>query len=662
MTTLTEARADAGDPSPEATQFVDLNESQRCRDCGAPCDDADRFCRTCGAAIAEDAERSRLVADPLVGMLVGQRYRILARIGSGGMGAVYRVRHEQLGKQAAMKLLHGDLARDPSMVKRFVREARAVSRLNDPHTVSVFDFGQSGGLVFLVMELLQGRDLGHALSEDGPFSPGRVARVARQVAASLDEAHALGIVHRDLKPQNLFACDTPSGTERIKVLDFGLAKLLEGREESAALTQVGTVMGTPYYMSPEQIEDTHVGPASDVYGLGAVLYRLLTDSPPFQHPSPLGILHRHLHDPVPRLSDTDPALEPLDAVIERAMAKDPSDRFASVGAFASAVEHAVQSISGTTPTPLRLAPDAARDRATDVVGTREEFERFERRWRARRWLRAGIPVLLVPAALGAVVAFAADAEQYLPAREQEPNDQVLQASTLRAGPWLRATLPPRGRDGREDRDLFRFVPESLEGRRRIEVVPTPSVGVSATVYNAAREVVATQEGAPGESLAFDGLPGTRGLVLRVSAAQGDGDYRVRLRHRPTYHAEEREPNGTASLARPLRDGSPVVGTFGWPGDTDWFLLPWGEVDTRYELMLEPVPRGDVAIVVVDEQGTEVLRLDDAGAGEAEAHTFEVAAADVVGRPRVRLEVEGPVDAALTYTLTVERLAPDAEPR
>lgn len=628
------------------------------------CDDGDRFCRTCGAAIAEDAERSRIVADPLVGMLIGQRYRILARIGSGGMGAVYRVRHEQLGKQAAMKLLHGDLARDPAMVKRFVREARAVSRLTDPHTVSVFDFGQSGGLVFLVMELLQGRDLGHVLAEEGPFSPGRVARVVRQVAASLDEAHRLGIIHRDLKPQNLFSCDAPQGGERIKVLDFGLAKLLEAREESVALTQVGTVMGTPYYMSPEQIEDTHVGPPSDVYGLGAVVFRLLTDTPPYQHPSPLGILHRHLHDPVPLLADSDPALAPLDLVLQRAMAKRPTERFGSVGAFARALDEAVGALSGSTPTPVRTArePEPEPTALTDNVATREQFERFERRWRARRWLRAAIPALVVPATIAGVVAFAADAEQRLPAREREPNDQVEQATGLRPGVWLRASIPPRGRDGREDRDLFRFVPESFAGRRRIEVAPSDSVALNATVYNAAREVIATQVGEAGMALAFDGLPASRGVVLRVSAASGDGTYRVRLRHRPAYLGEEREPNGSASAAQPLGDGSTVVGTFGWPGDADWYALPWAEQDASYAFELEPVPGGDVAVAVVDEQGTEVLRIDEGGVGVGEGGTFHVAASDVVGRPRLRLEVRGEVDAAMTYALTVRQQADEAVAR
>jgi len=242
----------------EATVAGDGPAATRCHSCGAERQATARFCSSCGAQFSVDGYAA--FVDPLVGAVVGERYRIVARIGSGGMGAVYRVEHVQLGKVAAMKLLHGELTRDPQMVRRFSREARAVSRLTSPNTVSVFDFGRSGTFVYIVMELLSGMDLARLLHEQGPLPAWRVASVVRQVAASLAEAHGKGIVHRDLKPQNLFVLDPHGGPdERIKVLDFGLAKAAEGRDDSLELTQAGVVMGTPHYMSPEQIREGDVG-------------------------------------------------------------------------------------------------------------------------------------------------------------------------------------------------------------------------------------------------------------------------------------------------------------------------------------------------------------------------------------------------------------------
>ena len=182
--------------------------------------------------IAEHADAPD-IADPLLGQVIAERYRIEELIGRGGMGVVYRVEHVRIGKVMAMKLLHGALARDKHVVKRFKREAEAVSRLDHPNTVQVFDFGQSDGMMYLVMEFLSGRDLGLLIKERGAIPFDNVARMATQIAASAAQAHDLGIIHRDLKPENIMVLEDRVLEDYVKVLDFGLAKLREDQRRGS---------------------------------------------------------------------------------------------------------------------------------------------------------------------------------------------------------------------------------------------------------------------------------------------------------------------------------------------------------------------------------------------------------------------------------------------
>ncbi|HYQ16860.1 MAG TPA: serine/threonine-protein kinase, partial [Polyangiaceae bacterium] len=243
--------------------------------------------RPAPAALHERATDMRELADPLIGVVVAERYRIKEPIGRGGMGVVYRVEHARIGKLMALKLLTGELTRDPQQVARFKREALMVSRLSHPNTVQVFDFGASDGLVYLAMEYLKGEDLGHLIRRVGPLSVARTLKIVIQICSSLSEAHAKGIVHRDLKPENIIVMQGSDDEDLIKVLDFGLAKLREGGELSE-VTSRGAIVGTPYYMSPEQIRGDDVGPESDVYALGALTYACLTASVVFEAQTPMG--------------------------------------------------------------------------------------------------------------------------------------------------------------------------------------------------------------------------------------------------------------------------------------------------------------------------------------------------------------------------------------
>lgn len=315
-----------------------------CPQCALPYESPARFCGGCGARLPAAAPVPRAPElsgpgagpaeedeDRWVGKTVDRRYRVLSRLGVGGMGLVYKVEHIHLAKIAAMKVLHPEMARDAEAVRRFRIEAQAVSRLDHPNIVQTFDFGQSDDALYLVMEYLKGEDLAAIVKREGTLPFDRAARLFVQVCSALTEAHESGVIHRDLKPENIMVVQRRDGTEAAKVLDFGLAKLRE-RADTLGVTSGNQVIGTPYYMSPEQVRSEPLDLRTDIYSLGATLYRVLTGSPPFQATTPMGVLTKHVTDPLelPRTRAPALGLPPMaDAIVSRAMAKLPDDRYAS---------------------------------------------------------------------------------------------------------------------------------------------------------------------------------------------------------------------------------------------------------------------------------------------------------------------------------------------
>ena len=281
--------------------------------------------------------------------MVDRRYRVVMRLGSGGMGVVYQVEHLHLGKKAAMKVLTPDGAAQPEMVRRFRNEAQAVSKLDHPNIVQTFDFGQCDGALYLVMEYINGEDLSALIRREGPWSFARAARLFVQVCAGLVEAHEAGIVHRDLKPENLMVVKRRDGSEHVKILDFGLAKLRERATDSerSSVSSGGQVIGTPYYMAPEQVRGEPLDARADLYSVGATLYRVLTGLPPFDAPSPMSVLAKHLTDDLvpPCARAPERALPPeADRIVLRAMEKAASDRYASALEMRDDLERALSEI------------------------------------------------------------------------------------------------------------------------------------------------------------------------------------------------------------------------------------------------------------------------------------------------------------------------------
>ncbi|HVV87958.1 MAG TPA: serine/threonine-protein kinase, partial [Kofleriaceae bacterium] len=274
------------------------------------------------------------------GTVIGT-YRVLRKLGEGGMGAVYLAEHSLLGRKAAVKVLQPELSRNQDIVQRFFNEARASTAIADPGIVQVFDFGyHTDGSAYIVMEFLEGEPLDGRVKRLGRLAPADALRILRQVASSLASAHARGIIHRDLKPENVFLVvdrEVAHG-ERAKLLDFGIAKLT-GDTESKLKTSTSAIMGTPMYMSPEQCRGAgHVDPRSDLYSLGCVLYHLLVGRPPFDGEGVGDIIAMHLREPAPAPSAAVPGIPPeVDALVLRLMAKSPDQRFGSAAELAEVI-------------------------------------------------------------------------------------------------------------------------------------------------------------------------------------------------------------------------------------------------------------------------------------------------------------------------------------
>jgi serine/threonine-protein kinase len=269
------------------------------------------------------------------------RYRLKMRIGQGGMGDVWMAWDDVNNRDVALKILRAHAAEQAGVVARFEREARAAKSLLSPHSVRVFDNGASDdGVRYIAMELLDGKNLGQIVADHGAMEPARALHFIQQACASLSEAHGIGIIHRDIKPENLFSARVGEQCDVLKLLDFGIAKLLGGNAElDATLTHAGWIGGTPAYMAPEVCAGGEADASSDLYSLGAVLYFLLTGTPPFRAQGAPGLMLAHVREPVEppsvRLGRALPVA--LEQVVMRCLEKRPKDRFPDVAALASAL-------------------------------------------------------------------------------------------------------------------------------------------------------------------------------------------------------------------------------------------------------------------------------------------------------------------------------------
>jgi len=305
--------------------------TKRCPRCKAEYDDQKLFCPRDGGRL------EALNEYPLVGTLFADRYEIEAVLGSGGMGVVYRAVQRPIGRQVALKVLHEDWKSETETAKRFLREARAMSRLDNRHTIRIYDFDRApDGTLYLAMELLKGVSLRDHLEAHGAIPVDEAVRILEGIADSLAEAHAKQIVHRDLKPENVFLCEQGEGEPAlVKVIDFGLARLQEGAG-AGDVTQAGMVLGTPAYMSPEMVLGEETGAPADIYAAGIMLYEMLAGVGPFQAKNVYDLMRAHaMEDPATIRAVKPGVLVPpaLNRFMRRCLAKRASDRPADAGEF-----------------------------------------------------------------------------------------------------------------------------------------------------------------------------------------------------------------------------------------------------------------------------------------------------------------------------------------
>ncbi len=350
--------------------------------------------------------------DPFLGVTVADRFVITGRLGAGSMGTVYRARQEAVGRDVAVKILRADRAFDAQAKARFSREARAMSLLTSPHTVTVFDFGEvpdphgdelavSSASLYLAMEMLEGESLGARLKRVSRVEVSEAVRIAREALLSLEEAHEKGIIHRDLKPDNLFLTRGPGGdrAEVCKVLDFGIAKIQSEHASVDALeTQAGTVFGTPRYMSPEQAQGRSLDARSDLYSLGVLLYQMLVGRPPFVDEDAVVVMARHIKTvpTPPTVVAPDAEIgEALSRLVMSTLAKDPDARPASATHLIAELDQALvdRRAGGLRPAPESPALITADETAIVIAraddSARGRLSRSATRRARWGWLVAG---------------------------------------------------------------------------------------------------------------------------------------------------------------------------------------------------------------------------------------------------------------------------------
>ncbi len=332
-----------------------MSEQKVCPTCGTEYPLSERFCPRDGTAL-----RSASQTADLLGSVVADRYHITKKLGEGGMGTVYLAEHVKMGRKSALKVMNPGMNSDPDAIARFNREASNASRLSHPNICGIYDFGETpDGLIYLAMEFIEGQALTELIEADGSLAPARAGRIVHQTADALQVAHDAGIVHRDLKPDNIMVARNRDGSDVVKVVDFGIAKA--SSSDAQKVTKTGLVVGTPEYMSPEQLAGDTLDGRSDVYSLALVAFNALTGKLPFPSETVQEAMIMRLTDRPRTLSEIRPDLtwpERLQAVMDRGLARDADERYRSAAQFGRDFADAVASMPSV----------AATEGATLVIG------------------------------------------------------------------------------------------------------------------------------------------------------------------------------------------------------------------------------------------------------------------------------------------------------
>jgi serine/threonine-protein kinase len=642
-----------------------------CPQCSTNCISEAAFCHLCGTSLDLSDFQPIVSSDPLVGRVIADRYRLKALIGRGGMGVVYRGEHVHMGKTVAIKLLHGELAANKDLVKRFKREAEAISKLSNIHTVTIFDYGRSQGLIFLVMEYLQGRDMGWHVRKEGKMPLLRACMVLVQACDSLIEAHSHGIVHRDLKPENVFLLDREDMKDFVKVLDFGLAKVrpeIKRPDDTAH----GAVLGTPYYMPPEQIRGDIVDHRVDLYAMGGLLHCLLTGHPPYRAPTALAVMAAHLTEPLPTLDDEELDAEVREAVLpvmHRCLAKKADERYASATDLKGDLLSIIERFYTTGHTPVTGLPEGFSKAALDEAEStairepakpKEEVERYARRLKIRRVFLWALPVLFVLALGTGAFVLLRGADRGPPPGDVEPNNKPSEASPIAPSVPVAGTIGKRISKSESDHDwyVFEIVEHALV---RVHLKRLPEVDLMLQIFREGSEkpYATSSSGGRGIDEALSGLsldPGRYFILVRQDLSKRGRPVEVIS---DSYWLSlqildpglwEIEPNDTVTDATKLEKGAARKGYVQQSGDRDFYCLdaPGSEVSAT----LEPPGKIAMRLFTVDlatgawsphdaKKKGGTITVEGLSSGKDEGICFQVASRD------------GAHDVRTPYTLTVK---------
>jgi serine/threonine-protein kinase len=591
-----------------------------CPQCAKVLEQEPNFCVACGADLRGLGGSSDTLDGPGTTTIDG-RYRVLEKLGEGGMGSVFKVEHVRMGKIAALKLLRPDHAVDRGLKGRFLQEARVVARLSHPNTVQVFDSGElDDGSLFITMEYVPGKDLAWHLKAHGALTEQKAISIGTQVLSSLQEAHEAGVVHRDIKPANVMLVRRRRGhgDDQVKLLDFGIAKLqeAEGRKSTT-----GDFVGTPAYMSPEQIRGENVDARADLYSLGALLFELVAGRQLYDGPTPISIITQHSEGKLPRIAEVSPKAQvspAFEAVLRKALAKQASDRYRD----ADDMRRALEGLRGATPKEFTPLPTQLGEKML----SREDFDRFERSLRTRRTLAPlGLLLVLALAGVGAWRLAMRPGPVALN-DELEPNDSPSEATHITLSTDVHGTIGA-SRSATGDRDLYlATVPP---GPVRVTLSGVPDLNLTLEVSQLdkvdeggerLRRRVFIDEAGLGEGERVDSLqlsageayfrieerpfyleanrpPRERALVpytLRIDPIAGAGPF-------------EAEPNDAPGTAQPLPLTRAVTAFLGLPPPTDDVTRPDAPFST-YDFFRVDLDEGQtfVLIVVPPERGSVMV--------------------------------------------------------